>query len=100
MVAVEAQAAGLRVLASDLVPRESVVIPEAMRFHSLDESASGWAQEALQLMSLPKPDSEMSNSAVSDSAFSIENSARRLLRLYAGSDLIQEAELSGRTREA
>lgn len=91
MVAVEAQAAGLRVLASELVPKECVVIPEVIRFHSLDATASSWAQEALRLMSLPKPDLEMCNRSVSNSAFSIENSARRLLQLYAASEPICES---------
>jgi glycosyltransferase involved in cell wall biosynthesis len=88
MVAVEAQAAGLRVLASDFVPRESVVIPEVIHFHSLVATVSSWAQEALGLMSLPKPDSQVCNRSVSNSAFSIENSARRLLQLYAGGEPI------------
>lgn len=90
MVAVEAQAAGLRVLASDFVPKEGVVIPEVVRFYSLEATASSWSKEALRLMSLPKPDSEMCNSSVSNSAFSIENSARRLLQLYADWEPIQE----------
>ncbi len=84
MVAVEAQASGLRVLAADVVPHECVVMPEMVRFHSLNATSSDWANEALRLMRSPKPDPLMCNKSVRNSAFSIENSARRLVALYSG----------------
>jgi len=86
MVAVEAQAAGLEVLASDLVPCECVVIPDMVHFYSLDASAFDWAAEALRLLDLQKRDLAQCNDAVQSSAFSIENSAAELLKLYDGSD--------------
>lgn len=86
MVAVEAQAAGLRVLASDVVPREGVAVPGMMRFHSLRTGPADWADEAMRLISLPKADATECNSAVSESHFSIENSARQLVALYSGPD--------------
>ncbi|MFN2512398.1 MAG: glycosyltransferase [Pyrinomonadaceae bacterium] len=85
MVVVEAQAAGLRVLASDTTPRESVVIPELVDFLALTANRKQWAAEALRLLSLELPDASRSNRKVKESAFSIENSAARLVSLYSES---------------
>ena len=82
MVTVEAQAAGLRVLASDTTPRECAVIPEMVWFKSLDDGASSWAVEALRLLSVGRPNPGDCNLTVRKSAFSIENSAKRLIELY------------------
>lgn len=82
MVAVEAQSAGLRVLASDFVPNECVVLPELVSFKSLDIGGRGWSEEALRLLSLPRPHPQSCNEAVRKSAFSIENSVRELLDIY------------------
>jgi glycosyltransferase involved in cell wall biosynthesis len=82
MVAVEAQAAGLRVIASDTTPRECVIVPKLVEFCSLNSTASHWADEALRLIRLPGEDSFTANSAVMNSAFSIESSAARLCKLY------------------
>lgn len=83
MVAVEAQAAGLRVLASDTTPRESVVVPDMIEFQSLDNNSERWANHALRLMSLARPDAIACNLAVKESPFSIENSAATLLKMYS-----------------
>jgi glycosyltransferase involved in cell wall biosynthesis len=81
MVAVEAQAAGLPVLASDVVPRECVVIPELVRFQRLQAGEAGWALDLLELAKQPHDNVE-SNRRVKASAFSIEASASTLFRLY------------------
>ncbi len=83
MVVVEAQAAGLRVLASDSTPRESVVIPELVGFSSLDDAPAKWASEVLRLIAVEAPDLEQCNARISDSAFSIENSAAKLVEMYS-----------------
>jgi glycosyltransferase involved in cell wall biosynthesis len=82
MVAVEAQAAGLRVLASDAVPRECEVVPDMVMFKPLDPGPSVWAEEAMRLLNLPRPDQSACNLTVRNSPFSIENSANELLNLY------------------
>ena len=82
MVAVEAQSAGLPVLASEAVPRECVVIPEMVRFRSLTTPPSLWADEAIEFVRAEAPLSSLCNKMVSDSHFSIENSAQRLVQLY------------------
>ena len=84
MVVVEAQAAGLRVLASDTTPRECVVIPGMVEFLSLEKAPALWANDVLRLVELPCPDRSSCNSSVTRSAFSIENSAAKLLQLYTG----------------
>lgn len=86
MVAVEAQAAGLRVLASDVVPRECVVLADLVSFLPLSLGSAAWARAVDALLDTPCPDAAACNRAVRNSAFSIEQSARRLLEVYAGAD--------------
>jgi len=83
MVAVEAQAAALRVLASDTTPRECIVLPDLIEFCSLEEPPAHWSERALQLINLPRPDPFSSFDAVRRSPFSIDNSAQSLIQLYA-----------------
>ena len=82
MVAVEAQAAGLRVLASDSTPRECAVVPEMVIFVSLAESPVKWADRAAVLLSAPAPDRDASRAAVERSPFSITSSVMALLDAY------------------
>ena len=86
MVAVEAQAAGLRVLASDAVPRECEVVSGMVVFKSLDDDLLSWANEALRILSLSKPSFLICNDALRRSPFSIERSAASLLTIYTGID--------------
>lgn len=83
MVAVEAQAAGLPVLASTAVPRECVVVPELARFEPLDRGAEAWGVALLELAGQQR-DVVAANARVAASPFAIENSARALAALYAG----------------
>ena len=86
MVAVEAQAAGLPVLASTAVPRECVVIPDLVNFLPVESGAEIWAANLLQLMARPR-NVPAANARVAASAFAIENSARALAKLYATGSL-------------
>ena len=86
MVAVEAQAAGLPVLASTAVPRECVVIPGRVDFRDIGDGPDLWASDVLRLASLPR-DAVNDNRRVAASAFSVENSARNLAALYRGESL-------------
>ena len=81
MVAVEAQAAGLPVLASTVVPRECVVVPELVRFEPLERTAAEWAAALLQHASRPR-NIAAANQCVAASPFAIENSAGALIELY------------------
>jgi glycosyltransferase involved in cell wall biosynthesis len=82
MVVVEAQAAGLPVLASDTTPEECVVSKAIVTFLSLEKPPEVWAVEALRITALPRPDVRDSNLLVSSSPFSIEHSANLLQSLY------------------
>ena len=82
MVAVEAQAAGLPVVASDAVPRECVVVPDLVRFLRVQEGAERWASVLLDEMGRPR-NVEGPNRAVTASPFSISRSAEVLAKIYA-----------------
>ena len=86
MVAVEAQATGLRVLASDAVPSECEAVSGMVVFKPLDAGPSAWADEALRLLGLTRPDLSACNAMVRRGPFSIENSAASLLNIYTGQD--------------
>jgi glycosyltransferase involved in cell wall biosynthesis len=83
MVVVEAQAAGLRVLTSEGVPKESLVVPGMVEFHALETGVSAWAGHALRLLNLKTPNQVTCNLAVQNSPYSIENSAAALLKIYS-----------------
>ena len=83
MVAVEAQAAGLPVLASTAVPSECIVIPELYKALPLEESLDIWAETLIATMNKPRLPLEQCHRALRSSAFSIENSARRLMEIYS-----------------
>jgi glycosyltransferase involved in cell wall biosynthesis len=86
MVVVEAQAAGLRVLASDTTPRECSVVPDLVKFLSLDLKPSDWADEVERVLNLSRAESWYCLEAIRQSPFSIENSAASLLRIYRGDE--------------
>jgi glycosyltransferase involved in cell wall biosynthesis len=84
MVAVEAQAAGLPVIASDAVPRECMVVEEMVDFLPLHAGPERWADAVLEKVAVPKTDHRIANQRVVDSPFSIEHSAKRLIEIYQG----------------
>jgi len=90
MVAVEAQAAALRVLASDAVPNECAVIPGMVKFKSLQDGPESWAAEVVSLMNMKRPDSLSSNKAVEDSPFSISTSLEDLINVYSSEIMIED----------
>lgn len=84
MVAVEAQAACLPVLASTAVPRECVVIPELFDALALHEPIDLWTKTLLKKIIKPRPAAAFCRSALESSAFSILNSARNIEKVYRG----------------
>lgn len=84
MVAVEAQASGLPVLASDAVPMECAVVESMVNFLPLSAGSQQWASVVLESMNAPKPEPAAANHQVSESLFAIGNSARTLLEIYQG----------------
>lgn len=83
MVAVEAQAAGLPVLASTNVPKEARVVPQLYHSMSLDEPAEEWARRLIEILSEPLPTLDRCRSMLERSEFSIEKSAQALETIYA-----------------
>jgi glycosyltransferase involved in cell wall biosynthesis len=83
MVAVEAQASGLPVLASRTVPAEVSVVPDIVHFLDLQDGAEAWADEALRILAKERPDRNRCNDLVASSPFAIANSARDLLQVYS-----------------
>ncbi len=86
MVAVEAQAAGMRVLASDTVPREAAAVPGMMTFMSLKDSPALWAAELERMLTLPRPEPDAAAEAVKRTDFSIDRSYGQLHAIYSQGD--------------
>lgn len=82
MVAVEAQAAGLPVLASSAVPREAMVIPELFHALPLSSSLTEWAEALVLLASRPRLASSFCNALIAKSPFSIAYSSHKLESIY------------------
>jgi glycosyltransferase involved in cell wall biosynthesis len=82
MVAVEAQAAGLPVLASTSVPKECLVVQGMVRFLDVSSDLQPWIVAIDDLFAREKCDRKACNSSVAASAFAICNSAEQLERVY------------------
>jgi glycosyltransferase involved in cell wall biosynthesis len=82
MVAVEAQAAGLPVLASTAVPRECVVVENMVRFLDLSDDFPSWLQAINETLAASPTDPILCNTLVSKSPFAIRNSSAQLDELY------------------
>jgi glycosyltransferase involved in cell wall biosynthesis len=87
MVVVEAQAAGVPVLASTAVPRECLVVPELVRFEDLKAGELVWADRLLELVLKPR-DVASANTRVAASSFAVEKSAQALLMLYTNGSFV------------
>ena len=88
MVAVEAQAAGLPVLASSAVPRECLVVENMVRFLDVTEDPGPWVKSVEEILAAERPGRRDCNLAVSKSPFAIEESAKNLERIYRGEGLL------------
>lgn len=84
MVAVEAQAAGLPVLASTAVPRECIVVPALYQSLDLGEPEDVWARSLVRSASERGASMETALRLTQASEFSVEASAARLERIYSG----------------
>ena len=84
MVAVEAQAAGLPVVASDRVPRECNVARGYAEHVPVDAPVEHWVQAVRRRLEAPRLDPDVANDQVAQSPFSLRQSAGALAALYAG----------------
>jgi glycosyltransferase EpsF len=82
MVAVEAQAAGLPVIASTAVPRECCVVDSMVQFLNLSDGVDNWSNRVLETLISPKPNHVFANGLVDRSPFSICRSASALAAIY------------------
>jgi glycosyltransferase involved in cell wall biosynthesis len=82
MVAVEAQAAGLPVLASTAVPAEAIVIPDLYRAMPVSAAIEDWAEALLEFTVMPKVEPQICQAAFAVSDFAIVNSAQKLEAIY------------------
>jgi len=79
MVAVEAQAAGLKVIASDTLPKEAIIIPELVHLINLNTPLETWLTTILD-DNFTELKRVQSWAKIKKSNFSIENSVNALCR--------------------
>jgi len=82
MVAVEAQAAGLPVLASDQVPKEVVVVPGMVEFLSLEDSFRTWSAKAGLMFAKRQPNDTIDEIHWKTSPFNMEVCCNNLRKVY------------------
>jgi glycosyltransferase involved in cell wall biosynthesis len=83
MVVVEAQAAGLPVLASSTTPEEVVVLKEMVDFCDLDLPFERWAEDLRRMMDERKPSGTSDDARWKASSFNIEVCCKDLQSVYA-----------------
>jgi glycosyltransferase involved in cell wall biosynthesis len=84
LVMVEAQAAGLKCVHSDVIPREAIVIPQLCWSVSLTKSPADWAQAVLDLLEVESPVARKDAlQIVKNSKFNIRYSIKELERIYS-----------------
>jgi glycosyltransferase involved in cell wall biosynthesis len=83
LVLIEAQAAGVPCIYSDVVPKEADVTPHLITKLPLSEGALAWGESLLAILSLPaRPAFHGSGSPVEQSAFTIQKSVAALTDCY------------------
>jgi glycosyltransferase involved in cell wall biosynthesis len=80
---IEAQAAGVPCVVSDVIPDEADVIPSLVHRMSLDQAPSDWA-DAVLAVATKRLDSAEALDVVSGSSFNIQASTQELAKIYAG----------------
>src|SRR5690606_13744694 len=80
---IEAQAAGVPCVVSDVIPDEADVIPSLVHHMSLDQAPSDWA-DAVLAVATKRLDSAEALDVVSGSSFNIQASTQELAKIYAG----------------
>jgi len=84
---VEAAAAGLRVVCSDVITREaSDVLPEAFTHLSLNLSAEQWAEKVMEVIKQGRISHEYAYNQIKNSHFSIDYSLKELRTVYGCED--------------
>lgn len=84
LAAVEAQAAGLPCLLSDVLPEEIDVIPQLVHRLSLTAPPALWAERILSMADAPRPSPGEAYRLVQASEFSVKRTTAQLCRIYDG----------------
>lgn len=82
IVLTEAQAAGLRSLASDAVPSETGVVPGGVEYLPLSEGARPWAVCLLRMLESGSVNRELALGTLEQTDFNIRQSCTELTRMY------------------
>ncbi len=83
LVVIEAQAAGLPIVASTAVPKEAIVVPQLVRRLSLDEPPTAWVEAVTAArQSPPAIPREHCLSAMERSDFNIKVCTEKLFQIY------------------
>jgi glycosyltransferase involved in cell wall biosynthesis len=83
LVTLEAQAAGVPVLASQAIPAEASIIPGLLHYRSLEDGPAVWASAAQRILSCStQRDRRWSAGLMTRTRFSIERSVRELGEVY------------------
>ena len=80
LVLIEAQAAGLPCVLSDVIPIEADVVKPLMKRLSLNQSAAYWAEELLSQRAAPSPAEALTS--VMSSQFNLDVSLTQLIKIY------------------
>ena len=81
LVQVEAQAAGLPMVISDVITEEADLVPENIIRHNINEPAEQWAKSTLEVIDR-KIDRKVSYQRIFDSPFNLESSITILEKFY------------------
>jgi len=81
-VLIEAQAAGLRSLASAAVPRETTVVPGAIEYAPFSEGPGQWANRLFRILAQGRLDQGEAMDAMEHSDFTVEYAGKFLPELY------------------
>jgi glycosyltransferase involved in cell wall biosynthesis len=84
IVALEAQAAGVPIVASEFVPPEADVIPGMMEYVSLTASPGRWAEAVRRQLAQPLRSPREAAAQMAQSEYAIQQSMQKLCAIYSG----------------
>lgn len=79
----EAQAAGLRCLVSDTIPKEVVRVPDSVELLALSAGKDYWSARIIQALDAPRPELVPALNTEVQGNFSMQRSLRELMGLYS-----------------